>query len=87
MHGIKYSAESEELAYKLQEKWKSLHLGALYRATTLESTKDRFCDMTKDEIADFAKDVLEFSHDFEKNGPGSVGNNLDIGMIKMEVCK
>ena len=73
------------MAYKLQQDWESLYLGALYRSTTLETTKDRFCDMTIEEIENFGKQLLEFAEDFEKNGPGSVGDDLDRGMRMMEV--
>lgn len=85
MHGIEYSPEDEELAYKLQEEWESLHLGALYRAATLESTKDQFCEMTKDEINEFGTKFHEFAEKFEKHGPGSVGGDLDAGIKKMDV--
>lgn len=80
-----FDQENENMAYKLQEDWESLYLGALYRATTLESTKDRFCEMTIEQIEDFGREFLEFSQDFEKNGPGSVGNDLDRGIKMMGV--
>lgn len=73
------------MAYKLEEEWNSLFLGALYRATTLESTKDRFCDMTKEQIASFGIECYEFAEFFETRGPGSVGSDLDAGLRKMEV--
>lgn len=85
MHGIKFLQEDEDMAYKLQQDWESLYLGALFRSATLETTKDRFCDMTVDEIEMFIKEILQFAEDFEKNGPGSVGDDLDRGMKMMDV--
>ncbi|XP_043285223.1 dynein axonemal heavy chain 10 [Venturia canescens] len=84
IHGVNYSEDDEQLAYKLEEDWNSLYLGALYRATTLESTKDRFCDMTRDQIANFGLECYEFAELFEHSGPGSVGSDLDSGLKKME---
>lgn len=85
MHQITFNPEDENMAYKLQEDWESLYLGALYRATTLESTKDRFCEMTIEQIEDFSREFLEFAKDFESNGPGSVGIDLDRGIKMMSV--
>nr|XP_046467282.1 dynein axonemal heavy chain 10 [Neodiprion pinetum] len=84
IHQIEFNEEDEELSYKLQQEWESLYLGALYRGTTLETTKDRFCEMTKEEIRDFAAEFVKFSDDFETYGPGSVGDDLDTGMKKMD---
>lgn len=80
-----FDKNDENMSYKLQEDWESLYLGALYRATTLESTKDRFCEMTIEQIEDFSREFLEFVKDFESNGPGSVGIDLDRGMKMMSV--
>ncbi|XP_012272400.1 dynein heavy chain 10, axonemal [Orussus abietinus] len=84
IHEVEFSEEDEKLAYRMQHDWESLYLGALYRATSLESTKDRFCEMTKEQILDFIRELAEFAEDFERNGPGSVGNDLDLGTRKMD---
>lgn len=73
------------MAHNLQHDWESLYLGALYRASTLESTCDRFSEMTQQQINHFLEELQEFARDFEENGPGSVGENLDFGLIKMTV--
>lgn len=85
MHQIEFNKDDEGMAYRLGQDWDSLYLGALYRATTLETTKYRFCEMTKEEIRDFAIEFVKFAEDFEQNGPGSVGDDLDTGMKKMDV--
>lgn len=82
---MEYEQEHEDTAHKLQVEWESLYLSAIYRGTTLESTKDRFCQMTMDEIAEFAEDLKKFIGDFEAHGPGSFGNDLDTGLMTMEV--
>nr|XP_031841739.1 dynein heavy chain 10, axonemal [Nomia melanderi] len=83
-HGISFPEEDEQLAYDLQHDWESLYLGALYRASTLESTSDRFADMTREQIENFVRELAEFAADFRQNGPGSVGENLELGLKKME---
>ena len=85
MYEIEFDQVDEDLALQLEQDWNSLYLGALYRSTTLETTKNRFCEMTVEQIRDFGREILEFAKDFEKNGPGSVGDNLDEGMKMMEV--
>ncbi|CAK9806047.1 Dynein axonemal heavy chain 10 [Anthophora plagiata] len=83
-HDITFPEEDEQTAYHLQRDWESLYLGALYRASTLESTCDRFSGMTQDQINDFVDELKEFAKDFEANGPGSVGEDLENGLLKME---
>nr|XP_033194235.1 dynein heavy chain 10, axonemal-like [Bombus vancouverensis nearcticus] len=83
-HGISFPEEDEQLAYTLQRDWESLYLGALYRASTLASTSDRFSDMTQEQINAFVKELEEFAADFEANGPGSVGEDLELGLLKMD---
>lgn len=84
-HGISFPEDDEQAAYDLQRDWESLYLGALYRASTLESTSDRFSGMTQDQIYDFVRELEEFAKDFEAHGPGSVGDDLELGLVKMEV--
>ncbi|XP_076380407.1 dynein heavy chain at 89D [Megalopta genalis] len=83
-HDISFPEEHERVAYELQRDWESLYLGALYRASTLESTSDRFSDMTVEQIGNFLAELQEFADDFRENGPGSVGENLEHGLKKME---
>ncbi|KZC13452.1 Dynein heavy chain 10, axonemal [Dufourea novaeangliae] len=83
-HGISFPEEEEQMAYDLQRDWESLYLGALYRASTLESTSDRFSDMTKEQIDNFVDELKQFATDFEENGPGSVGEQLEHGLKKMD---
>ncbi|XP_058809033.1 dynein axonemal heavy chain 10 [Phymastichus coffea] len=83
-HKVEFSVEEEKIAYRLQQDWESLYLSALYRSTSLESTKDQFCDMTRCEINDFERDIAQFVDKFLADGPGSCGDDLDAGLEKME---
>ncbi|XP_012151823.2 dynein heavy chain at 89D [Megachile rotundata] len=83
VHNIPFPEKDEQLAYNLQRDWESLYLGALYRASTLESTCDRFSEMTQQQIDQFLEELVEFARDFEENGPGSVGEDLELGLSKM----
>ncbi|XP_076299453.1 dynein axonemal heavy chain 10-like [Lasioglossum baleicum] len=40
--------------------------------------------MTKEQIDNFVEELQEFADDFHRNGPGSVGENLELGLKKME---
>ncbi|KAK1133358.1 hypothetical protein K0M31_011173 [Melipona bicolor] len=83
-HDITFPEEDEQMAYNLQRDWESLYLGALYRASTLASTSDRFSEMTQEQINEFVKELEQFATDFEVNGPGSVGEDLERGLVKMD---
>lgn len=84
-HSITFSPEDEQTAFDLQRDWESLYLGALYRASTLESTCDRFSEMTEEQINQFIKELETFQQDFKAHGPGSVGDDLELGLQKMDV--
>lgn len=73
------------MAHNLQNDWDSLYLGSLYRFNSLTTTKDQFCDMTVREIEEFLCTITEFVKRFENEGPGSCGEDLDSGLMKMEV--
>ncbi|XP_011639724.2 dynein heavy chain 10, axonemal [Pogonomyrmex barbatus] len=83
-HGIVFPPSDEEMAYKLQRDWESLYLGALYRISTLESTNDKFSEVTKDQIEQFLAEIATFAEDFEAHGPGSIGDDLELGLKKMD---
>lgn len=87
IHNINYPIDDKLMSFKIQQDWESLYLGALYRSTTLESTFDQFCQMTKEQILDYCAECLRFSDYFYKHGPGSYHNDLDSGIKLMEVRK
>lgn len=83
-HEIPFDYAEEELSYQLQKDWKSLYRSAIYRNQTLESTKDRFQDITLTEIREFCDTLAEFVRRFDEEGPGAVGENLDRGLKLMD---
>ncbi|CAL1680177.1 unnamed protein product [Lasius platythorax] len=83
-HAIEFSPSDEAMAYELQRSWESLYLGAFYRASTLESTVDKFAEMIEDQIRQFLDETAKFAEDFEAHGPGSTGDELELGLKKMD---
>ncbi|XP_070520949.1 dynein axonemal heavy chain 10 [Cardiocondyla obscurior] len=83
-HGIVFPLEDETMAYELQHDWESLYLEALYRASTLESTKEKFSEMTQEQIQQFLIEIATYAEDFEMHGPGSIGDNLELGLKKID---
>lgn len=84
-HAIEFPLSDEAMAYQLQRNWESLYLGAFYRASTLESTIDKFAELIQGEIQQFLDETEKFIKDFEMNGPGSTGDDLELGLKKMDV--
>lgn len=84
-HAIEFSPSDEAMAYELQRNWESLYLGAFYRASTLESTIEKFAELIQDEIRQFLDETVKFIEDFEMHGPGSTGDDLELGLKKMDV--
>lgn len=84
-HAIEFSPSDEAMAYELQRNWESLYLGAFYRASTLESTIEKFAELIQDEIRQFLDETVKFAKDFETHGPGSTGDDLELGLKKMDV--
>lgn len=73
------------MAYELQTDWESLYLGALYRASTIITTREKFAEMIQDQMIEFNEELVKFVEDFKNNGPGSVKDDLDLGVQKMIV--
>lgn len=84
-HGINFLSEVEEQAYIIQEDWELVYSEALYRDIILETTKDRFRQMTENQISDLQAECVKFAQYYDKNGPASVGSDLDSGLEKVEV--
>jgi dynein heavy chain len=73
------------MAREVQGMWEALYRKALSRSLMLESTKARFAKITVDEIDEFLKTIGEFVKNFEEEGPGTVGEDIDSGLKLMEV--
>ncbi|CAG5096513.1 Similar to DNAH10: Dynein heavy chain 10 [Cotesia congregata] len=83
-HGINFLSEVEEQAYIIQEDWELVYSEALYRDIILETTKERFRQMTENQISDLQAECVEFAQYYDKNGPASVESDLDSGLDKVE---
>lgn len=81
---IHYPLDNRAQAQQLQADWNELLLSALFRDQTLESTKDSFANLTLNEINDFCATLAAFLMQFEHEGPGAVGDDLDVGMRLMD---
>lgn len=62
-----------------------MYQSSLFRANTLEQTKEKFSKLNVVEIANFLKELDEFVEKFDKEGPATVGDDMDRGLLLMEV--
>uniref|UniRef100_A0A1I8PAD1 Dynein-1, subspecies f n=1 Tax=Stomoxys calcitrans TaxID=35570 RepID=A0A1I8PAD1_STOCA len=83
-HNINFNFEDMLMAHHLGKRWQRLYLSSLYRLDKVQPIKQKFADMTAVEISGFWKELEEFIKDFEVNGPGSVGGDLDKGFKLMD---
>lgn len=74
-------------AKSLEASWGGLFQTCMFRANTLEATKDKFSKLNVVEIANFLKDLDEFVEKFDNEGPGTVGEDMERGLLLMEVNK
>ncbi|PNF33091.1 Dynein heavy chain 10, axonemal [Cryptotermes secundus] len=83
-HKVPAPEEDEDMAHEVQRMWEALYVKALSRSLMLESTKARFAKLTVEEIEEFLKIIADFVVRFEEEGPGSVGQDLDSGLLRMD---
>ncbi|PZC71734.1 hypothetical protein B5X24_HaOG212562 [Helicoverpa armigera] len=83
-HNILVSDEDLIFAKNLEASWGSLYQTTLFRAATLEKTKEKFSKMNVVEIANFLKELDDFVEKFDTEGPGTVGDDMDRGSLLME---
>ncbi|XP_064550918.1 dynein axonemal heavy chain 10 [Drosophila montana] len=83
-HQILFSYEDMLMAHHLEKRWKRLFLSALYRSEKLQPIKQKFAEMTSVEIDVFCDDLDEFIKDWDENGPGSCGPELERGVRLMD---
>ncbi|XP_071441594.1 dynein axonemal heavy chain 10 [Hetaerina americana] len=85
-HGIEISKESIDDFEKLKEEWSQLQLAASYRFQSLEITKKWFVKVAEREVEDFQAKAKKFSDDIYTSGPGTVDDNLDLGVELLKVA-
>ncbi|XP_030371764.1 dynein heavy chain 10, axonemal [Scaptodrosophila lebanonensis] len=83
-HKIMFPYEDMLMAHHLEKRWKRLFLSALYRSEKLQPIKQKFADMTAVEITVFCDNLGDFIKDWDQNGPGTVGAELDRGVRLMD---
>ncbi|XP_041985040.1 dynein axonemal heavy chain 10 [Aricia agestis] len=83
-HDIKVTDEDITFAGALEKSWGRLYQTALFRSETLEQTKEKFSKMNVTEIANFLRELDEFVEKFDVEGPATVGDDLDRGVVLME---
>lgn len=83
-HSIEFDPADEAMAYTVEKEWKDLYVSAMYRNMTMESTKNHFATMTEAEIDTFVDIINNFVKQFDSEGPGTVGENLDLGLKLMD---
>ncbi|XP_063540762.1 dynein axonemal heavy chain 10 [Cydia strobilella] len=83
-HGIDVSDEDLQFAKSLQASWGTLYQTSLFRGNTLEQTKEKFSKLNVIEIANFLKELDDFVEKFDAEGPATVGEDMDRGLLLME---
>ncbi|XP_011184312.3 dynein axonemal heavy chain 10 [Zeugodacus cucurbitae] len=83
-HNIKFNFDDLLMAHHLEKRWNRLFRSSLFRLDKVQPIKQKFADMTAVEISSFWEELEEFIRDFEENGPGSVGPDLDKGSKLMD---
>ncbi|XP_049877279.1 dynein axonemal heavy chain 10 [Pectinophora gossypiella] len=83
-HGIEVSDEDMEFAKSLEASWSGLFQTCMFRAKTLEATKDKFSKLNVIEISNFLRELDEFIEKFDLEGPATVGDDMDRGLLLME---
>jgi dynein heavy chain len=84
---FKAPKEDEDMALEVQRMWEAIYLKAVNRSVMLESTKARFAKLIVEESDEFLSVIGDFIKHFEEEGPGSVGQDLDHGLMLMDVSQ
>ncbi|XP_078713472.1 dynein axonemal heavy chain 10 [Lampetra fluviatilis] len=80
MYNIEVREDELELVGRIQEAWDDLVLESKQVDFSLGSVKKQFTQITAGQIEAFQTVVGSFADRFHKEGPGSVGSDLDSGL-------
>ncbi|XP_028025407.1 dynein heavy chain 10, axonemal [Bombyx mandarina] len=83
-HGINVTDEDLQFAKSLEASWGSLYQTSLFRGNTLEQTKEKFSKLNVVEISNFLKELDDFVEKFDNEGPATVEDDMDRGLLLME---
>lgn len=81
MYKIEVTPEELETLASLEPTWASLFMNSKHRDVGLTIVKEKFTEITIDQISDFGVKLKAFAEKFAKQGPGSVGDDLDLGQL------
>ncbi|XP_019604311.2 dynein axonemal heavy chain 10 [Rhinolophus sinicus] len=69
-----------ELVDRIESMWSSLFNEAVIMEHTLGGIKRTFTEITRSEILNYRQQIEDFANRFYREGPGSVGEDLDSGI-------
>ena len=87
MYKVEVTHEEKEILANVEPQWHQLFLNSKHRDAGLGVIKERFTEITQDQIGDFARKLKIFAEKFAHHGPGSVGDDLDMGVKLLKAYK
>jgi dynein heavy chain len=87
MYKLEVTPEEREILASLQPTWASLFMSSKHRDVGLTIVKEKFTEITLSQISDFGVKLKAFAEKFAKQGPGSVGDDLDTGVKLLKSYK
>eukprot|EP00069_Balaena_mysticetus_P013367 bmy_01484T0 len=84
MYGLFPSDAEKELVDKIESMWSNLFNDALNVEHTLGGIKRTFTEITRGEILNYRQQIEGFARRFYHEGPGSVGEDLDRELLKVQ---
>ncbi|KAI4536193.1 hypothetical protein MG293_013585 [Ovis ammon polii] len=80
MYGLFPSDAEKELADNIESMWLNLFNDSVNVEHALGGIKRMFTELTRGEILNYRQQIEDFAKRFYREGPGSVGENLDRGV-------
>ncbi len=79
MYKIDVTHEEKEVLSLIEPAWNELFMSSKHRDVGLTIIKERFTEITQSQISDFGVRIKLFAEKFATSGPGSVGEDLELG--------
>ncbi|XP_069071115.1 dynein axonemal heavy chain 10 [Pleurodeles waltl] len=83
MYNIQVPEEEKELVIAIKDKWEDLVHESDEVDHSLGRVKKTFTQITRDQITEYKKELVEFAERFRTEGPGAVGEDLDAGLDRL----
>eukprot|EP00736_Rhodelphis_marinus_P009344 Rmarinus@m.3249 len=84
VYNIPVPEEEMTMARSLRERWAELVKAAADIDKNLVSVKDKFREVTQDQVSDFQNEVATMKREFFDKGPGTAGIDMDEGVRLVE---